>query len=214
MERWEQYLARDITHARQKALDSLDADLEAIKQKWTNRVNKQGMAVLRKSPQHYTALMEKDFQEAVLKAIGIFSSDLENRIVKPRFESPTTWDEIAEEIAVALGSKELQTTEVKKKTDGIFDPMMLLMGHRVARLLVLRWQAWCLFRAGRDRWCGLGDIQCWFPSNALRKTEPVDVDSGDYWYDEDVHQPSVGSGDCERPPSYRHPLPGAIADFY
>ncbi|WP_273352384.1 dynamin family protein [Corynebacterium resistens] len=128
MERWEQYLARDITHARQKALDSLDADLEAIKQKWTNRVNKQGMAVLRKSPQHYTALMEKDFQEAVLKAIGIFSSDLENRIVKPRFESPTTWDEIAEEIAVALGSKKLQTTEVKKKTDGLFDPMMLLMG--------------------------------------------------------------------------------------
>lgn len=128
LEQWEQYLNRDLTLSRQKAGDFLDTKLEEIRQKWLSTINREGMKVLRQSSQHYTAQIEKDFQEIVLSTLGVFTTDIEERIVKPRFKSNNAWEEISQEIALGFSDRELQTTEVKKKTDGIFDPMMLLMG--------------------------------------------------------------------------------------
>lgn len=128
LEQWEQYLNRDLTLSRQKAADLLEAKLEELRQKWMNTINHEGMKVLRQSPQHYTAQIEQDFQEAVLSVLGAFTKDVEERIVRPRFGSDAVWEEISQEIVLGFSDRELQTSEVKKKTEGIFDPMMLLMG--------------------------------------------------------------------------------------
>ncbi|WP_157108842.1 dynamin family protein [Corynebacterium aquilae] len=127
-EQWEQYLQRDLTLIRQGAMSTLDSELESIRSDWTNRINSHGMAVLRKNPQHFTAQMEKDFQKAVLTSVEQFASELKTTIIEPRFDSPDAWDEIQASISAQLQAQQPTHAEVKKKSEGIFDPMMLMMG--------------------------------------------------------------------------------------
>ena len=48
---WEQLLARDISFARSRINDELDARLQALVDTWTQRINSEGMRVLRSKPQ-------------------------------------------------------------------------------------------------------------------------------------------------------------------
>ncbi|MGW4482136.1 dynamin family protein [Rhodococcus triatomae] len=127
-QQWEQYLARDLTLTRQRAIDELDRKLDEIRNKWTDRINKNGMAVLRKNPQHFTAEMERDFQEAMATAVNLFLDGLYTQIVKPRFDSEVVWDEISRNIATTLSGQRLETSQVASKRHGLLDPSMLTMG--------------------------------------------------------------------------------------
>lgn len=125
---WEQYLQRDLTLIRQEATDELDRRLDAIRDKWTTRINKNGMAVLRKNPQHFTAEMELDFQSAMAASITVFLGRLRDSIVVPRFDSEVVWDEIHQQVTATLANRTLETHRVAGKRQGLLDPSMLTMG--------------------------------------------------------------------------------------
>ena len=127
-ETWDYYLSRDLTLIRQQSMDQLETRLNTIRDTWTERINKQGMAVLRKNPQYFTAEMERDFQQAIAETINYFSHELEHNIIQPRFDSELVWQEIQEEISSAFDGKQLQTHAVQHKSQGLLDPMMLMMG--------------------------------------------------------------------------------------
>ena len=128
-ESWDYYLGRDLTLIRQESMDQLEQKLDGIRESWTERINKNGMAVLRKNPQYFTAEMEREFQTAIGETLTYFSTELENRIVKPRFvDSDVIWEQIRNEVSSAFTGKELQTHTVQAKRQGLLDPMMLMMG--------------------------------------------------------------------------------------
>lgn len=127
-ETWDYYLGRDLTMIRQEAMDLLDQRLDAIRESWTERINKHGMAVLRKNPQYFTAEMEREFQGAIAESINLFSTQLETKIVRPRFNSDVVWEQIRQEISAAFANKQLQTRSVQEKSQGLIDPMVLMMG--------------------------------------------------------------------------------------
>lgn len=127
-QQWEQYLQRDLTLIRQDATDELDRRLDAIREKWTTRINKNGMAVLRKNPQHFTAEMERDFQSAMAASITLFLDRLHATIVAPRFDSELVWNEIHHQVTATLANRSLDTHQVAGKRQGLLDPSMLTMG--------------------------------------------------------------------------------------
>lgn len=127
-QQWEQYLQRDLTLIRQDATDELDRRLDAIREKWTTRINKNGMAVLRKNPQHFTAEMERDFQSAMAASIALFLDRLHATIVAPRFDSELVWNEIHHQVTATLANRSLDTHQVAGKRQGLLDPSMLTMG--------------------------------------------------------------------------------------
>ena len=127
-QQWEQYLQRDLTLIRQNATAELDRRLDAIREKWTSRINKNGMEVLRKNPQHFTAEMERDFQSAMAESMTVFLEQLYTTIVKPRFDSDVVWEEIYEQVVATLSGRTLDTHSVAGKRHGLLDPSMLTMG--------------------------------------------------------------------------------------
>jgi len=127
-QQWEQYLQRDLTLIRQNATDELDRRLDGIREKWTSRINKNGMEVLRKNPQHFTAEMERDFQSAMAESMTVFLEQLYTTIVKPRFDSDVVWEEIYEQVVATLSGRTLDTHSVAGKRHGLLDPSMLTMG--------------------------------------------------------------------------------------
>lgn len=127
-QQWEQYLQRDLTLIRQNATDDLERSLDQIREKWTTRINKNGMAVLRKNPQHFTAEMERDFQAAMAGALTVFLDQLHTQIVQPRFDSEVVWNEIYQQVVATLSNRTLETHQVAGKRQGLLDPSMLTMG--------------------------------------------------------------------------------------
>lgn len=127
-QQWEQYLQRDLTLIRHTATAELDTRLDAIREKWTTFVNKNGMAVLRKNPQHFTAEMEKDFQGAMAGSVTVFLEQLYADIVQPRFDSEVVWNEIYQEVVATLSDRTIDTHQVARKRQGLLDPSMLSMG--------------------------------------------------------------------------------------
>ncbi|WP_170945228.1 dynamin family protein [Rhodococcoides fascians] len=127
-QQWEQYLQRDLTLIRQSATDELDRRLDEIREKWTTRINKNGMEVLRRNPQHFTAEMERDFQSALAGSMEVFLSQLRTTIVEPRFDSEVVWDGIYTKVAETFAGRGIETHTVAGKRQGLLDPSMLTMG--------------------------------------------------------------------------------------
>ncbi|MET4050525.1 MULTISPECIES: dynamin family protein [unclassified Rhodococcus (in: high G+C Gram-positive bacteria)] len=124
---WEHYLARDLTLARQQALSHLEEQLDEIKTRWTVSINSSGMAVLRKSPQVFTAQIEADLLAAMTSTVTVFLDALA-AIVLPLFESEAIWYQIRADIVASMQSAPLATGEVASKRQGLLDPSVLTMG--------------------------------------------------------------------------------------
>ncbi|MGU3436365.1 dynamin family protein [Actinomycetes bacterium M1A6_2h] len=125
---WEQYLARDLTQLRQQSIDDSDRRLEEIRQRWTNTINKNGMEVLRRSPQKFTADMQAELQHALTQSMSGFLEQLYSTIVAPRFESDAVWEQICTRIVDSLGAQNIEGPQVGSKRHGLFDPTLLTMG--------------------------------------------------------------------------------------
>lgn len=125
---WEQYLARDLSAMRQRAIDDSDRRLEGIRSRWTERINKNGMEVLRKSPQRFTADMQTELQRAMMATLTAFLNELYTQVVQPRFDDPTVWENICTQLTVALGGQTIEGPQVASKRHGIFDPTIVSMG--------------------------------------------------------------------------------------
>lgn len=124
---WEQWLGRDLTLARQRALTHLDGELDRVRTKWTTRINKSGMEVLRKNPQVFTAEIEADLLAAMTGTVRLFLDEL-RRVAEPLFESPRIWEQIEHNIAASMSGESLTTGEVASKRQGLLDPSILSMG--------------------------------------------------------------------------------------
>lgn len=125
---WEQYLARDLTQLRQQSIDDSDRRLEEIRQRWTNTINKNGMEVLRRSPQKFTADMQAELQQALAQSMSGFLERLYTTIVAPRFDSDVVWEQICTRIVDSLGAQNIEGPQVGSKRHGLFDPTLLTMG--------------------------------------------------------------------------------------
>uniref|UniRef100_UPI0026294BAD dynamin family protein n=1 Tax=uncultured Williamsia sp. TaxID=259311 RepID=UPI0026294BAD len=125
---WEQYLARDLAAMRQRAIDDSDRRLEEIRSRWTERINKNGMEVLRRSPQKFTADMQTELQQAMMTTLTGFLNELYVQIVEPRFDDPTVWENICAQLAQALGGQTIEGPQIASKRHGIFDPTIVSMG--------------------------------------------------------------------------------------
>ncbi|MCX5044852.1 dynamin family protein [Aldersonia sp. NBC_00410] len=124
---WELHLSRDLTLARQATLTFLDERLDEVRSKSTTRINKNGMEVLRRSPQVFTAEIEADLLAAMGATVQNFLDELRT-IVGPLFDSPVVWAEIEQQIVTSLRTDPLQTGEVASKRQGLVDPTLLTMG--------------------------------------------------------------------------------------
>ncbi|WP_137876556.1 dynamin family protein [Rhodococcus sp. Q] len=123
---WEHYLGRDLTLARQSALTFLDEQLEQIRESWTNRINKSGVQVLRRNPQHFTAQIESELRAAMAATVQRFL-DQTRAAVTPLFGSDVQWEEIQSRTLGGL-DPQLRTGQVASKSQGLLDPSILTMG--------------------------------------------------------------------------------------
>ncbi|MGW4477961.1 dynamin family protein [Rhodococcus triatomae] len=126
---WEQYLARDITLARQRASDDLDRRLDEIRDRWTTYVNSHGMQVLRRSPQKFTADMQTDLQAAMAETLAGFLRTLHDDVVAPRLgDNPVMWEQLCGGIVESMRDKSIDAQQVASRSQGLIDPTLLTMG--------------------------------------------------------------------------------------
>ena len=125
---WELHLTRDMTFARQAALAHLDSTLDDIRIKWTNRINKSGMEVLRKNSQVFTQEIEADLLGALTTTVEMFLARVDE-IVTPLFDSEAVSAEIRDVVLASMSQPEhLSAGEVASKRQGLLDPTVLSMG--------------------------------------------------------------------------------------
>lgn len=125
---WELHLGRDMTFARQAALSHLDEQLDEIRIKWTTRINKSGMDVLRKNSQLFTQEMETDLLGALSATVEVFLAKV-HEIVGPLFDSDVVWNDIHKLVLSSLQQPDrLNSAEVASKRQGLLDPTVLTMG--------------------------------------------------------------------------------------
>ncbi len=126
---WEQYLARDLTLLRQSAVDDLERRLDGVREKWTTYINSNGMQVLRRSEQKFTADMQVDLQMAMAETLAGFLQELHDTIITPRFaDDPAVWEQISDRIVASMQDKKIETHQVTSKRQGLLDPTLLTMG--------------------------------------------------------------------------------------
>lgn len=127
-QQWEQYLARDLTLARQSALTHLDEQLEQVRTTWTTRINKSSLDVLRRSAQSFTADMQTDLLAAMESAAQVFVGRLEEIVAELFGPDSPQWAQIRESVFAAMQTGTVATREVGSKRHGLLDPSVLTMG--------------------------------------------------------------------------------------
>ncbi len=113
-QQWEQYLARDLTLARQAALTHLDEELDRIKQQWTTRVNKSSLEVMRRSAQSFTADMQTDLLAAMESAAQVFLERIEAIVAELFGPNSPQWSEIRERVWAAMQTGTINAGEVAR----------------------------------------------------------------------------------------------------
>lgn len=126
---WEMHLARDLTFARQAALTHLDTQLDGIRVKWTDRINKSGLTVLRQHSQVFTQEIETDLMSALAGTVELFL-DRVQQITVPLFDEPdVVWADIRHQVIGTLTRPDkLSAGEVVSKRQDLLDPGVLTMG--------------------------------------------------------------------------------------
>ncbi len=126
-QQWEQHLQRDLTLARQRASTRLDENLAEVRERWTTKINKSSLDVLRRSPQVFTAQIQSDLLGAMAATAECFLTDLE-RITTELFGDEERWEQIREIALLSMQTDPLVTGEVASKRQGLLDPSVLSMG--------------------------------------------------------------------------------------
>lgn len=124
---WEQFLSRNIGVARQRVLTGFDRELDAVREKWTQRINSSGLAVLRRKPQVFTAQIEAEVNAAIQNAVGAMSAALMHECDQ-LFGDRRTWMAIVDAAVLGLAGPPKLDREVGRKTDNIIDPSVLSLG--------------------------------------------------------------------------------------
>ncbi|UOG23800.1 hypothetical protein MTX80_23050 (plasmid) [Gordonia amicalis] len=90
---------------------------------------KNGMEVLRRREQKFTADMQADLQMAMAETLSGFLQQLHDTVIAPRFaDDPSVWTEVSNRIVESMQDKKIETHQVASKTQGLLDPTLLTMG--------------------------------------------------------------------------------------
>ncbi|QGU01395.1 Isoniazid-induced protein IniA [Corynebacterium kalinowskii] len=124
---WEQLFQRDITLARNEISGSLDRNLEQLRIDWTDRVNADGMRVLRSKPQVFTSQIEIELKRILEDAVQSILQHVE-RSCRDLLQDDLSTREVMGNILATLMPAEIMNREVDKKTKDLVDPTVVTMG--------------------------------------------------------------------------------------
>ncbi|WP_301925018.1 dynamin family protein [Corynebacterium glaucum] len=132
---WEQLLGRDIQFMRNRIMDDLDTEIEQVRNSWIQRINSDGVRVLRSKPQVFTSQIEAELTELINTTLNTQLEEL-RKLATPLF--PDQPDIINTVIGAAVDSitpEEVKGREVDKKTKDLLDPSLATMGMLGAGVL-------------------------------------------------------------------------------
>lgn len=124
---WEQFVQRDVTLLRQSVLRNLDRQLDDIRDRWKDRITKNGVKVLRKNPQVFTAQIEGELKYAMEQAMFQTYQGLRS-IFFALMDDEAVWQHVAAKAYSTLEPPRVKSGEVQKKTKDLIDPSVLTMG--------------------------------------------------------------------------------------
>lgn len=124
---WEQFVQRDVTLLRQNVLRNLDKQLDETRERWKDRITKNGVKVLRKNPQVFTAQIEAELKYAMEQAMFQTYQGLRS-IFFALMDDEAVWQHVAGKAYSTLEPPQVKSGEVQKKTKDLVDPSVLTMG--------------------------------------------------------------------------------------
>lgn len=124
---WEQLFQRDISLARNEISGKLDRDLEQLRIDWTDRVNADGMRVLRSKPQVFTSQIEIELRRILEDSVQSILGHVD-RSCRDLLQDDLSAREVMGNILATLMPTEIVNREVDKKTKDLMDPGVVTMG--------------------------------------------------------------------------------------
>lgn len=124
---WEQLFQRDISLTRTTISGELDRDLEQLRINWTDRINSDGMRVLRAKPQVFTSQIEIEVKQIVEKCVQTILREVE-KSARDLLRDEESTVRVMERVVTALLPADVLTRDVEKKTKDLIDPQILTMG--------------------------------------------------------------------------------------
>ncbi|AZA13100.1 dynamin family protein [Corynebacterium choanae] len=121
-------LQRDLSQLRTTSDQQLAAAVDAVRRRWQQHIDREGVAVLRTNPQYYTSRIEADFQQAVLTSLATMEHTLVTNIIATRFPEPGQATALNQRITAEIADQQLTTAELPPRKLSLFDPMLLMMG--------------------------------------------------------------------------------------
>lgn len=124
---WEQLFQRDISLARNEIAGNLERNLEQLRITWTDRINSDGMRVLRSKPQVFTSQIEIELKRILEDSVQSILGEVE-RSAKSLLQDEESTNEVMGNVLATLMPAEIVNREVDKKTKDLVDPTVLSMG--------------------------------------------------------------------------------------
>lgn len=125
---WEQLFMRDIQLSRNKVSAAMDQALTDLKTRWTNRINSEGMRVLRSKPQVFTSQIEIELRQIMEHMVMSMVSEVTRRAAQLFQGRRDLVDQVQQQIFAAMAPPQSLSHDVEKKSAGLVDPSMLTMG--------------------------------------------------------------------------------------
>lgn len=125
---WEQLFGRDIMLSRNTVMTHMDQALHELKNNWTQRINKDGLRVLRSKPQVFTSQIELELRQIMENTVMMMINEVSSHAAKLLHNQPHLVDEVSQNIMMSLAPPVQNSAHLEKKTAGLVDPSMMTMG--------------------------------------------------------------------------------------
>ena len=132
---FEQRFQRDLAVARNEVTDTLDKNLDEIKQSWQDQINRQQFRVLRSKPQVFTSQIETELKALMEQTMVDMVAAIAKTANALFTDQPETIDEILATAVASLAPADISSHSVEKKTKDLFDPTLVSMGALGAGIL-------------------------------------------------------------------------------
>ena len=132
---FEQRFQRDLAVARNEVTDTLDKNLDDIKQSWQDQINRQQFRVLRSKPQVFTSQIETELKALMEQTMVDMVAAIAKTANALFTDQPETIDEILATAVASLAPANISSHSVEKKTKDLFDPTLVSMGALGAGIL-------------------------------------------------------------------------------
>ena len=125
---FEQRFQRDLAVSRNEVTDTLDKNLDEIKQNWQDQINRQQFRVLRSKPQVFTSQIETELKALMEQTMADMVTAIAETANALFTDQPETISEILATAVASLAPADISSHSVEKKTKDLFDPTLVSMG--------------------------------------------------------------------------------------